>query len=247
MGRSLLRAFWLPLAVLVLWEIAVSAHWLDRLFFPPPSAIASTLIAMARTGELWRHLGATLGRIVVGLTLGAAVGAPSGILMGTVPAVRRSVEPTIAALNSTPKMALFPMLMLFFGLGEAPRLILIAAGCFLTMAIQSADAVASVNRAFADLAVNCGASPAMVWRKVYVPSVTPQMFTGLRLALGRALTIVISTELVGASNGLGGLVWIAWQTFSIDKLYVGVALAAAMGATLHAGIRRLEAHLVPWK
>jgi ABC-type nitrate/sulfonate/bicarbonate transport system permease component len=219
----------------------------DPLFFPPPSAIGAACARMAQSGELWRHLGATLSRMSVGLLIGSAVGVPFGILLATAARMRRTAEPFVSALNSTPKLTLLPMLMLFFGIGETPKLVLIAAGCFLTMAIQSMDAVTSINRAFVELAVNYGANRAALWRKVYAPSALPQVFTGLRLALGRALTLAVSVELVSSEKGLGSLIWMAWQTFSIDKLYVGVALAAALGMTLHLGLKRLETHLVPWR
>ncbi len=245
--KTAIRVLCLPVALLLAWEGAAALGWLDRLFFPPPSAIFAAGARMARNGELWTHLGATLSRMSVGLIIGSALGVPFGILLATVARVRRAAEPFVSALNSMPKLTLLPMLMLFFGLGEAPKLLLIAAGCFLTMAIQSMDAVSSINRAFVELAVNYGAGRYALWRKVYGPSALPQVFTGLRLALGRALTLAVSVELVSSEKGLGSLIWTSWQTFSIDKLYVGVGLAAILGITLHVAIKRLEAHFVPWR
>lgn len=245
--KTAVRGLWLPVALLIVWQALAGLRWLDVLFFPPPSVIAAAAVRMAQSGELWRHLGATLARMSVGLIIGSVLGVPFGILLATAARMRRAAEPFVSALNSMPKLTLLPMLMLFFGIGEAPRLLLIATGCFLTMAIQSMDAVANMNRAFVELAVNYGANRAALWRKVYAPSALPQVFTGLRLALGRALTLAVSVELVSSEKGLGSLIWMAWQTFSIDKLYVGVALAAALGMTLHLGIKRLEAYFVPWR
>jgi NitT/TauT family transport system permease protein len=245
--KSVARVLWLPAVLLVAWQAAAALGWLDTLFFPAPSTIAAATVRMARTGELWGHLAATLSRMAGGLVIGSALGVPFGILLATVGRVRRAAEPFVSALNSMPKLTLLPMLMLFFGIGEAPRMMLIAAGCFLTMTIQSMDAVGGIHRAFVELAVNYGANRAALWRKVYVPSALPQVFTGLRLALGRALTLAVSVELVSSGKGLGSLIWSAWQTFSIDKLYVGVALAAALGMTLHLGLKRLETYLVPWR
>jgi len=244
--KAALFALWFPACVLVLWQLGANLRWFDPLFFPPPTAILAAAERMVSSGELSRHLGATLARMGAGLLAGALPGALFGLLMGTVGWVRRSTEPLVSALNSTPKLALLPMLMLFFGVGETARLLLVAAGCFLTMAIQTMDAVTSVNRAFIEMAVNYGADRWALWRKVYVPSALPQIFTGVRLALGRALVITVSVELVSAQNGLGSLIWSAWQTFTITKLYVGVTVAAALGAILHWGFQRLEARLIPW-
>jgi NitT/TauT family transport system permease protein len=115
------------------------------------------------------------------------------------------------------------------------------------MTIQTMDGIGRIDRAFVELAVNYGAGGAMLWRKVYLPAALPQIFTGLRLALGRALVISISVELVSSGDGLGSLIWMAWQTFATEKLYVGVILAAGLGVALHAGLKRLEARLVPWR
>jgi len=245
-GKAILLALWLPGAVLVSWQLGVALRWFDPLFFPPPTALFAAAGRMVSNGELWKHLSATLSRMGAGLLAGAIPGALFGILMGTVGWIRRSTEPLISGLNSAPKLALLPMLMLFFGVGEAARLVLIAAGCFLTMAIQTMDAVAGVNRTFVEMAANYGADRLALWRKVYLPSALPQIFTGVRLSLGRALVIAISTELVSAQTGLGSLIWMAWQTFTIEKLYVGVAVAAGLGALLHWGFKRLEARLIPW-
>jgi ABC-type nitrate/sulfonate/bicarbonate transport system permease component len=245
-GRAILFGLWLPATTLVLWQLGVELRWIDPLFFPPPTAVLGAAGRMVSNGELLVHLGATLFRMGVGLLTGAVPGALFGIIMGTVAWIRRSTEPLVAALNSAPKLALLPMLMLFFGVGETARLTLVAVGCFLTMAIQSMDAVTSVNRGFVEMAVNYGADRTALWRKVYVPSALPQIFTGLRLALGRALVISISVELVSAQNGLGSLIWSAWQTFSIEKLYVGVGVSAGLGAVLHWGFKRLEVHFIPW-
>ncbi len=202
---------------------------------------------MVASGELSRNLGATLARMGAGYTAGVVLGTVCGMTMGAIKPVRGALEPVVSALNSTPKLVLLPMLMLMLGVGEAPKFLLIAASCFLTMAIQTMDAVAGVNPAFVEVATVFGAGRATLWRRVYLPSALPQIFTGLRLALGRALLVTISVELVSSQVGLGGMVWMAWQTFATEKLYVGVFVAAAVGLILHAGTKRLETRLIPWR
>jgi len=243
--KTAVRTLWIPAALLALWQLA-AARLIDVLFFPAPSSILATGWSMTMSGELWHHLGATLARMSAGLIFGSVLGVPCGILLGT-RKVPSAVEPAVSALNSMPKLTLLPLLMLFLGLGEAPKLLLITAGCFLTMAIQAMDAVRGIQRDYVDLAINYGASRAALWRKVYAPSTLPQLFTGMRLAIGRALTLAVSVELVSSQTGLGSLIWSAWQTFNISKLYVGVGLAAALGMTLHIGLKHLEARLAPWR
>jgi ABC-type nitrate/sulfonate/bicarbonate transport system permease component len=97
------------------------------------------------------------------------------------------------------------------------------------------------------MAINYGADRLAVIRKVYLPSALPQIFTGFRIALGRALTITIALELISCPNGLGSMIWMAWQNFYTEKLYIGVILAATLGSILHFSLKRLEDRLVPWK
>jgi ABC-type nitrate/sulfonate/bicarbonate transport system permease component len=166
--------------------------------------------------------------------------------MGAVGPIRRTVEPVVSALNSTPKLALLPMLMLFTGVGEISRLVPIALTSFVVLAMHGLDAVRGVNKAYVELARNYGANRAALLRRVYLPASLPQVFTGLRLSLGRALVITISVELVGAQNGLGSMIWMAWQTFSTEKLYIGVISTALIGAVFHNGLLSLETRLIPW-
>jgi ABC-type nitrate/sulfonate/bicarbonate transport system permease component len=115
------------------------------------------------------------------------------------------------------------------------------------MAIHGLDALRNVNKRYVEMAVNYGADRIMVIRKVYLPASLPQIFTGFRISIGRALTITIGLELVSCPDGLGSMIWIAWQTFYTEKLYIGVILSAALGTLLHFSLKRLEARLAPWK
>jgi ABC-type nitrate/sulfonate/bicarbonate transport system permease component len=139
------------------------------------------------------------------------------------------------------------MLMLFMGVGETARVFLIAIGCFVLMAMHGLDALRNVNHRYVELAANYGANRMNIIRQVYLPASLPQIFTGFRIALGRALTITIALELVSCPDGLGSMIWIAWQTFYTEKLYIGVILSAILGTLLHFSLKRLEAKLVPWK
>jgi NitT/TauT family transport system permease protein len=219
---------------------------LNALFFPAPSVLLSSGWEMLKSGELAVQVGATLSRMLIGSAIGMFGGLTCGLLMGAVGSVQRSLKPIVSALNSTPKLALLPMLMLFVGVGETARIVPIALTCFIVLAMHGLDAVRSVNRAYVELARNYGAGGRAMLRRVYLPASLPQVFTGLRLALGRALVLTVSVELVSSTNGIGSMIWMAWQTFSTDKLYIGVFTAAAFGALFHNGLEWLEARLIPW-
>jgi len=245
--KKLLTAVWVPVLVLALWEAASALGFLNRLIFPPPSALAAAAADMISRGELQAQLAATLMRIAWGFLIGAFAGLACGVVMALVPFVRRSLEPVISGAYATPKISLLPMLMLFMGVGEPARISLLAVGCFVLMAMHGLDALRSVNRRYVELALNYGSSRLMVIRKVYLPASLPQIFTGFRIALGRALTITIALELVSCPDGLGSMIWMAWQTFYTEQLYIGVFIAATLGTLLHFSLKRLEANLAPWK
>ncbi len=238
---------WLPLLVLTGWQALVQFNILNPLLFPPPSKLLSTALGMLSTGELARHFQISLVRFFSGLVLGCGVGLFYGLAMGASTRARRSLEGPLTALYSTPKLALLPVVMLFAGVGEKAAIALIATASFSMMAIHCLDAVRNLNRAYVDLARNYGAGGREVFFKVYLPGCMPQVFTGFRLSAGRALVTTISVEMVMASRGMGSLIWMAWQTFTPDKLYVGVFVVAGTGALLHYTLLGLEKVLIPWQ
>lgn len=245
--KRVILAFWLPLAILVSWQVFASEGVLDPLFFPPPTTLVAAVKVLVENGELGENLRATLTRMSMGFAVGSMCGLLCGVLMGAVAVIRRSLEPVISGLYSTPKLSLLPMLMLLMGVGEPARILLVSTGCFIMVAMHGLDAVRGISRAYVELAANYGARRLKMFRSVYLPASLPHVFTGFRLALGRALTITIALELVSCPDGIGSMIWMAWQTFSIEKLYIGVIIAGTMGAILHNSLRRLEARLIPWR
>jgi ABC-type nitrate/sulfonate/bicarbonate transport system permease component len=245
--RRLVWALWIPAAGLTVWQALARLGVLDPLFFPPPSDIARAGLAMAVNGELAKALGATLRNMLLGYVLGCSSGLVCGLVMGRYRPVRRSLETVIATLNSTPKLSLFPLLLLLLGVNDAPRVLITAIACFIALAFHGQDAVEAVGRTYPEVATVYGASGTALLRKVYVPAALPTLFTGLRLAVGRAMVVTISVEMVSSTQGLGGLIWLSWQSFAVEKLFVGVAAAGLLGAFFHVSLRWAEKRLIPWK
>jgi ABC-type nitrate/sulfonate/bicarbonate transport system permease component len=245
--KRVFATLWLPILILVAWEVLSALGVLNHLIFPPPSALVHSAKDLIAQGELQENLRATAIRISLGFLIGSFAGLACGVTMGLCTWIRRSLEPIISGVYATPKLSLLPMLMLFMGVGEPARVLLIAVGCFVLMAIHGVDALRNVNHRYVDMAANYGASRMMISRKVYLPASLPQIFTGFRIALGRSLTITIALELVSCPNGLGSMIWMAWETFYTEKLYIGIIIAATFGSLLHFSLKRLEGKLVPWK
>jgi ABC-type nitrate/sulfonate/bicarbonate transport system permease component len=245
-GPPWLLQLWLPAALLAAWELAVAFSWLDPLFFPPPSKLFATGFEMLRSGDLGEPIRMTASRAGAGFLAGALAGIVCGTFMGALDPVRRSLEPLISALYNVPKLTLLPMLMLLTGTGETPRLILIAAAVFLQVVIHTLDGVRGVSPHYVEMAVNHGATRWLLFRRIYWPASAPPIFTGLRLGMGRALSIAIAAELLTGAGGLGGLVMRSWQSFAIERLYVAVTITALLGASIHKGLKLVEARLLPW-
>ena len=240
-------AMLLPALGAAAWEAAVRWGALDPVFFPPPSEIARMAAQMWQSGELLTALLGTLRRALTGFFPGAAAGIVLGIAMGIAPAVRRIFASSVAGVYSMPKLALLPICLLILGVGEAARLALIALGAFLAMTMQVFDGVRAIDPGYLELAESYGASAWLRWRRVYLPGALPSIFTGARITFGRCLVVAISAELVMGSPGIGSMIWMAWQTFSTQRLYVSVLAAALLGLVSQTALRAAEDRLLKWK
>jgi len=235
------------LALVGLWQGLASLQVLDPLFFPAPAAILTHGWALVLSGVLPEAIAQTLTRTFVGFGAGALVGLAAGLLMGRFARICRALEPFWAALYTTPKMALLPLAVIVFGLGESSRLVLVALASAVVVQIQTLDGFRSLNPRYLELASNYGADWKMRLRRIYLPAVASQLFTGLRLGLGRALMVTIAVEVLTSPDGLGGQVWSAAQTFRSEEAYATVFVVAALGASLQGSLHWLERRAVRWK
>jgi len=241
------RSSWLVVLLLLCWETLSRLRVLDPLFFPAPTTLLAAFGALVGSGEAGRQVMHTLQRTAVGFGAGALFGIAASAVLAVSVTLRKASEPIISALYSTPRLTLLPMVMLLLGVNNTSRILLVALGAALLMMIQISDAIRGVNRDYVDMAVNYGAGPLAVIRQVYLPACLPQLFTGLRLAFSRALVLTISVELLNCDDGLGSMIWNAWQTFAIEKLYLSVALSGALGLTFQWLFLRLERTMTPWQ
>lgn len=242
----LVQEFWLVAALLAAWQIFSANHWVNPFFFPPPARVLRAAWEMTRNGELARELVATLGRYGWGALFGCAAGLLAGVVMGAAETARRAFEPILAALYSTPKITLLPLVMLIFGIGDASKIVLVATVTFIYLARQTVDAIRGIDRTYIEIARNYRADTLAIVRRVYVPAALPQIFTGLRIALTRSLVTAIALELVSGKDGVGAMIWLAWQTLATERLYVGILLAALLGVIIHRVLGYFETLIVPW-
>ncbi|HWA39246.1 MAG TPA: ABC transporter permease [Burkholderiales bacterium] len=241
------RAVASPLILLLLWEVLVRAGLLDARFFPAPSSVLGELWAMVASGALFKHLAYTLSRVGVGFVLGAIPAVLLGIVMGLSPAVRAFLQPAIYSIYPIPKVALFPLAMLIFGLGESSKWAIVAFAVFFQVLISTLAGVVNIERVYLDVAADFRASRWQAYRTIALPGAMPFIFTGFQLGLGMALIVVVIAENFGTEFGLGYMVWHSWQIFEVREMYVGLIMIALVGYLSQLGMGRLERLAIPWK
>lgn len=236
-----------PAGLLLAWEAAVRLGVLDARFFPPPSAVAGALAETVRSGELFVDLGVSVARIAAGFVAGAVPGLVLGLAMGLAPALRAALEPVVYALYPIPKLALLPLIMILFGLGETSKVVTIALGVFFPVLINTAAGVVHIDRIYLDVARSFGARPLDFYLTVALPGALPSIFTGLRLGSGMALLLIVAAEMIAAQSGIGYMIWSSYQTFTLEKMYLAFVLMAVLGWLLSVGVGRLERAVIPWR
>jgi ABC-type nitrate/sulfonate/bicarbonate transport system permease component len=232
--------------ILLLWELCGRFGLLNPLFFPVPSLIAVAFLTMVADGEIQANLSITLLRVFAGFLIGTIPGIIIGLFMGASEKIRLLLDPLVAATYPIPKLAIFPLLMIIFGIGELSKIMAIAIGCFFIVLINAMAGVKNINKVYFEVAKNYGASKGQLFTRVILPASLPMIFTGIRLALGMSLIVVVGVEFVSANYGIGAIIWNGWETFEIEKLYVGIFLCAILGILFTVVLKRIEERITPW-
>jgi len=236
-----------PIVLLVLWEVAARLGLVDQRFFPAPTAIVRAFWEAVTTGVLLHHLKITLWRVLLGTVLGGGPAVLLGLAMGLWRWLRLTLDPIIAATYPLPKSALFPLLLLIFGLGEGSKVAMVAIGVFYLAVTNAMEGVLAISPVYFDVAATFGASRWDVIRTVALPGALPLVLAGLRLGVGTGLILGVLAEMLGARDGLGYLLWSAWQTFSVSSLYATLFVTAVLGFVSVQIVDLLRRLLVPWQ
>jgi NitT/TauT family transport system permease protein len=236
-----------PLILLAVWEIVAVLQLVDVRFFPRPSLVVQQLATMAVSGELWQHLSVTLARILVGFVFGASGGVVIGLLMGGSRWARAILNPIMASIYPIPKIAIFPLILLVFGLGETSKYVTVAIAVFFLVLFPTITGVIGIPRIYIDAGENLGARGLDFYRRIALPGAMPSIFTGFRVGLGVALIIIVGVEFVGATSGIGYLIWNSWQLFNINRMFAGLLVLAALGHLSSLALDEMQKRLVPWR
>ena len=233
--------------VLLLVEWGTQAGWISALTLPKPSDVALTLLELAESGLLWKHLEVSLVRLCVGAALGIGFGVAVGVLIGLFSMVRAGLLPLVAAIFPIPKIALLPLFVIWFGIDEGSKYALIAFGTFTPMVVATYSAVDSVERNLIRMGQSFGLRwHSIVW-KIVVPGAMPGILSGTRIAMAIAIILLVAAEMLGAEYGIGAYVLEAGSLYDLDRLFAGVLILSALGLLTSGLIAKAEQVVLRWR
>lgn len=236
-----------PLFALCLWEVVSRLELVDPRLFPPPTVIVQTFFAMAVEGTLFSHLWVSFLRIFGGFLAGVIPGIFIGLLMGMYLPIRFFFSPLIMAFMPIPTLALLPLVIMTIGVGELSKIVIIALSVFFPVAINTTAGVVNIDRIYVDVAKNYGAGAKEFFFYIALPGSLPVMMEGIQMGQAIALLTIVAAEMVGATSGIGFLIWSSYKTFLLEQMYVGLVVISFFGYFFSLLLRGLTAKLIPWK
>ena len=234
-----------------LWVAVSTSGWLPQGYLPTPREMGGELQTLFTVGykgiSIWQHIGISLFRTLTGFVLGIAVGIPLGLVTGYSRVGSAMVSPIMAFIRPIPPIAFIPMVVLYFGLGEVGKVVLIFWTAFNYVHVNAHAGAAGVPIAYQRAAQSIGLTSKQTFFRVILPSAIPQIFTGLKVAMALSWAVVVAAELTGAQSGLGYMISDAALTFRIPAVFIGIALIGAIGLMLNIMLNLMETWLVHWK
>lgn len=239
------------IGLFILWFLSEALGIADPTFFPGPVDTLSGGWELAIDGfqrfTLFDHVFASLRRILLGFSLGVLVGVPVGLAMGLSNTLRAVFDPIIELFRPVPPLAFIPLLILWFGIGERPAVVMLFFAAFFIMVIAARAGVTGVRLSKVHAAYSLGASKKQVLRRVILPNALPEIFVGMRVAIGVCWGTLVAAELVGAQKGLGAMIWTARTFFRNELVVFGIIIIGIIGVILDLIMRKAEEKLIPWR
>jgi NitT/TauT family transport system permease protein len=233
------------ISVLVLWEIF--GRQINPLFMSYPSAIAGALVELLIAGEIQRQAAGSLQVFAVGLSAALILGIVLGLLMGRYRLAEYLLDPYVYALDATPRVALIPLLLLWFGLGDPSKIAIVFLSGLFPVLMNTFSGVRTVSAHLVEVGQAYGAGEGKIFTKIILPAALPFVMTGVRLAVGRALIGIITAEMFTAVTGMGALLVRYSSALATDKFFVPVIFLSLLGVALSGAVEKLQKRLAPWK
>ena len=250
-GSSLRISVVAIVTLLVAWAVVTNAGWIKPLFLPSPQAVAlqfwEYVTGAANDKPLWQHFLASMGRVFAAFALAVVTAVPVGIAMGMSRVARGIFDPPIEFYRPLPPLSYLPLIIIWFGIDELPKVLLIFLSCFAPLALAARSGMKSASQEQMNAAYSMGASHGQVIRHVILPSALPEILVGMRIAIGFGWTTLVAAEMVAANVGLGQMVLNASNFLRTDIVIMGIMVIGVVAYLFDLLMRWVEKRLVPWK
>ncbi len=240
------------IGLMAIWALSEQLGLVDPTFFPGPVKTGNEFWTVLTTDSfdrtmLHEHVLASLKRIGIGFGVGVLLGVPVGLAMGLSNIMRGIFDPLIELFRPVPPLAFIPLLILWFGIGDPPALVMLFFAAFFIMVIAARAGVTGVRLSKVHAAYSLGASKLQILRHVILPNALPEIFVGMRVALGVCWGTLVAAELVGSDTGLGAMIWTARTFFRNGIVVFGIIVIGIIGVILDLIMRKLEDRFIPWR
>ena len=237
--------------ILAAWWIVAELRLVPHLFLPTPAEVANAAVSIFQDGyanaTLFEHVGASLLRIFTAAAIAIALGIPIGLLMGLNRWAKGVFDTPIEFYWPVPPLAYLPLMIIWLGIGETSKIVLLALAMFAPIVLSAQAGVRSVSQERVNAALSLGATRFQLLREIVLPSALPEILTGIRISLGVGWGTLVAAELIAATRGIGYLIMSASHFLATDVVFVGIGIIAACAFAFSFAMRLLEAWLVPWK
>ena len=233
--------------LIAVWETGCRTGIIHPLVLPAPSEAATAFMELFDSGLLWTHLGASLSRLVIGWTAGTILGIAVGFSIGLFSLARAGFVPLVAAIFPIPKIALLPLFIIWFGIGEGSKVATILFGTFFPTVVATYGGVDNVDRGLIRMGQSFGLSWLSIARKIILPGALPAILTGFRISAAIAIVLLVAAEMIGAEFGVGAYILMAGSLMAMDQLIAGVAILSTIGLIVSWIIGRAEKALLRWR
>lgn len=235
------------IGLIAFWEVGSQTGFISDLVLPAPSEAFEAFLQLLETGMFWKHLSASLQRLVIGWICGTVLGVTVGMAIGLFSVARAALSPLVSAIFPIPKIALLPLFIIWFGIGEGSKVATILFGTFFPTVISTYGGVDNVDRNLIRMGQSFGLSWSSIVRKIILPGALPAILSGFRISASIAIILLVAAEMIGAEFGIGAYILLAGSLFATDQLIAGVAMLSVLGLCFAWVIGRAEKYFLDWR
>ncbi|MEL7633207.1 ABC transporter permease [Sporomusa sphaeroides] len=233
--------------VVLIWELTPRLELIDPFLLPPFSEVIHSLFNLVMTGEIFKHFSISITRSAAGFFIGIGIAIPLGIFMGWYSKLEEVVDPLVQACRNSSVLALYPVFLLLFGIGEVSKMAIIIWGTIWPSLLNTISGVKNTDPLLIKAARSMGVSKLTLLYKVIAPAALPSILTGVRLSAASSILVLVAAEMIGANAGLGFMIFYFEERYAVPEMYAGIITMSLFGVTVNYLLVALEKRLTGWK